>query len=221
MQKYSKIIISLIILILFFSLWSYSLFRGNVSEQPEVEYERPKINISSLPRKVQDSLENIEKNVEEKMAGVNRFYLNFDRLLSREVITSSSVLVLKVGEAKSQYEPYVVSMPDSFVGLTPDKLKEKLGDWNLEEYNPHNSLVLSREFSDLEQDYPYYLGLEEEQVAVLEKKAGQEDRVLQQTELHVDQLPAGEKEVLRQGIFVESEEELLALLEGLLSYRLD
>lgn len=224
-NKKKSLIISCIILIVFVVFLSYHIWH----KQDTKEFKYPKLRISSLPQKVQDSLQHLEEKIEQE----KNFLLHYDHLFSREVITSSTDLILKIvsSDNNNDYKLYIVSMPESFVGLTARQLEAKLDQWELEKFKPNKSLVLSRVFNgDFAQkkEYPYYLGLYDNRVAIYKKNDNNDSKegknnesLVQKTELHVSQLPREEKDFLQKGIYVESEEELLTILEGLLSYKLE
>ena len=227
MVRRKYFILFYIFFIIFFGFCSYFLFDNSSYGRPEggnniVEY--PKVRISSLPQKVQDSLSGLE----EKLTGDQKFALDFRRLFAEDYISDSVPLILKVGTSEEDFQQYITDMPDFLVGLTFSDLEEKLESWQLEQLNQGQALVLSRIIEgkptdkvDEEWD-SYYLGIADGKVAIFEvEKNTERTNLLQKTELESDLLPEQETAALREGIYVSSEEELLAILEGLLSYSLD
>ena len=61
-----------------------------------------------------------------------------------------------------------------------------------------------------------HLGIKDGRVAIFYGKSGNK-HLKQLTDIRVNNLPSQEKETLAEGIVVNSEEELLAILEGLAS----
>ena len=186
------------------------------------DLEFPKVRISSLPQKVQDSLFELE----EKIESGNKFALNFDRFFADDLIPDSIPLIIKFGPSQEQSEQYITGMPEFLIGIPFSELEENMELWELEEFDQKQALVLSKITDDDSKrgaggtDYPFYLGVSEGRVAIFEDNSNQK-QLVQETELEVEQLPPEEREVLEEGLFVDSQEELFALLEGLLSYSLD
>ena len=72
---------------------------------------------------------------------------------------------------------------------------------------------------DLDMDYQY-LGIDKDVVGIFYRKDDQE-YLEQKTGIQIDHLPSKEIQKLKEGIKISSEEELLTVLESLLSYKED
>ena len=116
-------------------------------------------------------------------------------------------------------------MPDFLVGLNIKQLETVLmnslfSDWYIEDFQQNQYLILSRKrFENDEKESKYIISVQNGKVAIY--SAENDNKLLQVTEIKIDRLPKSEKETLKKGIYVDSDEELFTILEGFISYYQD
>ena len=213
MNKRSNFIIIGILLVVFILLWG-NLNNPNTQNQrdnQEVKYHS-EVKLSNLPADINQSINKAVKranNFKKPRSLLNMF--------SSENIIDSSPLILELHYADDVVEKKITNMPESFVGLTRGQLKLVLDNWKIKEYNSSQALVLQKEIPEVSpkgKGY-YHLGIKDDRVAIFYGKKG--NSLKQMTEITVNELPPGERRTLQEGIVVQNEEELLAILEGLRS----
>lgn len=213
--KWNIITIVLIVILVF--VWT-----GTREEKPEKSLPNlpgAKVELSALPENLQQSLELIENKALNKQKEIdkNLFKLDFISRLKGRTIAASTPLVLQVNYNHSRSE-WVTSMPSSFVGLTKEQLASVLETWEIKQYSPDKALIISRTLSGLSPEEKKYqhLGIKDRKVAIFYGKKGN-NNLKQLTNIKIYSLSEPEKDELENEILVSSEEELLAILEGLMS----
>ncbi|ACL69984.1 BofC C-terminal domain-containing protein [Halothermothrix orenii] len=212
-----------VILTLFFItiISVYLLLTGENNTSRDLNFTGNKVKISSLPDDVYHSLSLLEQQVTSKYKNNNNSnYFTFDVFkIGTRKIKSGETLILSTYYKKSKKTVQnITSMPESFVGLTPTQLESVSGVWEVKKYIPERGLILYREVNDLapEDRNKVFIGIKGNKVAIF--YGTPESRVLKQkTDINVEDLPQKDKIALKQGITVNSQEELLSILEGLKS----
>ena len=181
----------------------------------------PESKISTLPEDMKDALDSMTSRVKKTNSDRRLF-----SLIKKNEISADTPLVLQTYYTKSDIiSEYVTSMPASLTGLTTNQLKSTLREWDIKEYKPDNALILRRRIEKLapEDKDNQHIGIKNGRVVIYYGKKDREGKkiVKQRTTILVEDLPQSEIKKLRDGIDIRSEEELLTILEGLLSFKQD
>ncbi|MFW6006462.1 MAG: BofC C-terminal domain-containing protein [Bacillota bacterium] len=120
---------------------------------------------------------------------------------------------------------YRAENPNFNLTIVSESMKTHLEDIENEFYNQQNDIVsdlnLNKNFNqNLVADDYRYLGVKDGKIAIFKKDDSGE--ILQEvTSINLNDLPEKEREELKEGIIVSSDEELIKILEGLVSYSED
>jgi len=148
-----------------------------------------------------------------------QYKLNFSTLFTQKQINSTTPLVLQTYyESTGELEEKISNMPSFFIGLTIEQLDLLSDEWKVKDYSEDKALILYRNISnflDKEQELKH-LGIKDGKVAIFYGESG-EKYLKQITGIDIALLPDNIKDLLKKGIVVHSEEELLSVLEGLMS----
>ncbi|MFW6238734.1 MAG: BofC C-terminal domain-containing protein [Halanaerobiales bacterium] len=217
-----KVLVFLCLFALFISsVTGYYYFRNGKGEDGEISRNRTDLQVNKFPGFLEQSLQELEKEAAAKKQEGSGRLLGFWNRVSGEMITESTPLIIQAVYEDSVLEE-AVEMPEAFVGLDVDELASLAGEWNVDSYNESDGLVLRRSLDKLPQEYReyQYLGIYNGHVAIFYGRQGTEF-LKQETGIKIDDLPIDEERKLKDGIEVSSEEELLTVLESLLSYTQD
>ncbi|MFW6035908.1 MAG: BofC C-terminal domain-containing protein [Halothermotrichaceae bacterium] len=145
--------------------------------------------------------------------------LSFNTVFGRNYIGESTSLIIQsyyIGSDK--LVQHIREMPEAFIGLTLGEFKSITGKWQIKSYNSGTVLVLQRKIDDLapEDKKIMHLGIKEGKVAIFYGRTGNK-HLRKLTEIEVSKLPYSERKSLEKGIVINSQEELLAVLDGLMS----
>ncbi|MFP4660728.1 MAG: BofC C-terminal domain-containing protein [Halanaerobiales bacterium] len=216
-KRAAIIMISLLTIIL---LWNevdpLNLERGSRQDN------KPLINLSILPDDISSSLEALNEKaskLQEEISVRENFYFGKINLASANYISADTPLIVQTYYKKSNsMVQQVISMPENFIGLTINELKNISENWEIKEYTSGKLMIVYRSFDDIspEDRSKMHLGIKDNQVAIFYGRSGQKN-LKKQTDIPVSELPVEEQNNLREGIKVESNEELLAILDGLIS----
>ncbi len=221
MRKYfNRYLLILVILVAVLTVW-YGLNNREI-KNPE-DPVLPETKLSTLPQELEVTITDMAKRAGEIKSDTDSGLFN---LLKRNKISVDTPLILQTYYEKSdEVIEYVTTMPDSFTGLTIEQLESTLRDWDIREYEPKNALVLHRTKNKLtpEDKNNQHLGIENGRVVIFYGKKGKTGNkvIKQKTSIKEEDLPQSERDKLKDGIEIESEEELFTILEGLLSYKQD
>lgn len=224
-MRYKKFFITLIAILVMTTIWLFAE-RQNGGNNIEYRYDNlARIEISALPKDIYQSLAIMEEQARKKFKGddSSSFSLDILSINKKHYITTSTPLILQTYYNRSKkMVQRVTYMPKAFVGLTVDDLKSISQTWEVKDFSPDHSLILYREIDDLspEDKNTLHLGVKDGKVAIFYGRRG-ERFLKQKTEINANDLPVQERERLKTGIQVKSQEELLTILEGLKSYRED
>ena len=163
---------------------------------------------TELPENIKEYLDGLaEKAVKIKSRG---FGFHSFRLATDDFIAPETLLVLRrYYQDNNTLLQNVIRIPDKLAGLSLKELKEISFPWELKEYNPGKLLILYRAF---EKTGRMRIGEKDGRVAIF---YGEEDEEL--TGIKVNELPAEEQNSIRNGLSVNSLEELLSVLDGFIS----
>jgi len=200
-----------ILLIVFFGV---SLLIINIVNLPENKLDKyPEIKLSIIPDDLKDAVDAARVIKSQK----NNY--NLLEMLSKKTIGDELPLILQRYDNNSSVTENLTIMPDSFVGLSLKELNSVLKSWVVKEYEPGNVLILQEKKRDNDK---FLVGIKDGKVAIFYISSDNKDRLLkQQTEIEVYNLPLKEREALENGIIVNNNEELLTVLESLLSINQD
>ncbi len=200
-----------ILLIVFFGV---SLLIINIVNLPENKLDKyPEIKLSTIPDDLKDAVDAARVIKSQK----NNY--NLLEMLSKKTIGDELPLILQRYDNNSSVTENLTIMPDSFVGLSLKELNSVLKSWVVKEYEPGNVLILQEKKRDNDK---FLVGIKDGKVAIFYISSDNKDRLLkQQTEIEVYNLPLKEREALENGIIVNNNEELLTVLESLLSINQD
>lgn len=196
-------ILSILLVTTFYS------FRFRSDSLPESDYHT-QIKLSGLSPDIKSSIISINEKAKRFHKGT-KFFFN---IWQKNKISEKMPLVVQVVYEDGSKKRMMTGMPGSFIGLTKVELDSILEDWEIERYNPGKLLVLEniREYALPE---GYSIGIKDDKVAIF---YGRECQQLKQlTEINVEDLPLEERVLLKRGIKITDEEELLSILEGLRS----
>jgi len=170
------------------------------------------IRQADLPENVKGFLDGlIEKALEIKSQG---FGLHSFRLAAEEYMDSETLLILKrYYRENNTLVQNAVKIPDKLAGLSLKELKEISLPWEVKEYNSGELVILYRVF---EKAPGMHIGEKDGRVAIFYGEQGEED-LEEITELKVNELPVEERNRVREGMMINSAEELLSVLDGLIS----
>ena len=205
-----------LVLFLFFILIFAGLSIYFLALPREVEDEHPKIKISSLPQKVQVSFEELAERIEKKEELLLPAEQSFEHVIDEETFLRLEL----TQKNKDIIDSYELRMPDFLLGLTESQLKKVLDEWELLEFKPGDKLIITGGLEESSAQRYGLLGVHNGRVAIFIEE-DRELKLKQVTDIKLEELPDQERRALSAGISVDSQTELLALLEGLLSYRLD
>lgn len=187
----------------------------------------PDTKLSKLPDDIAESLLLLRKRAADMKNEVERNYdfsLDIVFLSRDKYINANTPLILQTYyKNKGELIHNITEMPDDFVGLSVDELSSISGDWMVKGYVPDESLILYRTsilegvHSNPSNKENIIIGLKDGKIAIY--TGNKEVRKLEKvTDISVLDLPDNEREILKKGIQVQSQEELLTILEGMRSF---
>lgn len=219
MSKISNLLTFFLALLLICYVWIN--FNQEDVEDQSYSFKSSDINLSVMPKNMETALNNLGEKIRDERKDDQRDIFKVDLFENENSITLSTPLVLKMhNKSKDKIEQSITKMPDFMVGLTIQELKSILTDWKISDYKSGRFLILSQELNDLSKGEYRYLGIKNGKVAIF-KKDDNQDTLIEVTDIKLDDLPLEERQELREGIKVQSDEELIAILEGLVSYKQD
>lgn len=167
---------------------------------------------SDLPENVIGFLDLIgQKAVEIKDKG---FGLHSFALVEGEFICIDTLLILQRYYQKSNaLLRNAIKIPDKFVGLSLKEFKEISIPWEVKKYAPGKFVVLYRSFDETAS---MHIGIRDGRVAIFYGKKGEEN-LKDVTEIMVNDLPHKVQNSIKDGLTIDSDEELLSVLDGFIS----
>ena len=222
MYNYKKkcIMFLLVIVIVIMGWAGWSTYFDRFDQQEYHINENLNIKLSTLPESTQKSLLNLEKKVNQELKDESLLELkNFFKRFNKNIITADTPLIFKKTADDEILQKNVILMPDFLTGLEISQLKSLLNNWYVKDFQQDQYLILSQKISDSENEIKYIIGIEDNRVAIYSRE--DDNKLLQVTEIKIEKLPQSEKKNLKKGIRVNSDEELFAILEGLVSYYQD
>ncbi|MFW6022769.1 MAG: BofC C-terminal domain-containing protein [Halanaerobiaceae bacterium] len=207
----------IVVFLTIFVIWEQDKYENN--EILDLDYSQT-INISNLPDNIIKTLNILEDRAVDLKINYEKNVFQLDNInLSREkYITANTPLILqRYFEKSDTMDQNIVKMPDSFVGLSINELKKILDEWNIKSYKANSALTLYRslnKFSSEELNY-MHLGIKDGKIAIFYGKEGSHLKSI--TEISIDSLSEVEINMLKKGIVINNDEELLAVLDGLIS----
>lgn len=195
MKKWIYILIAVIIVTVAIFVGMF-LFKNNHQDNNIVEPIQNKIMNQVQIQSTQNSVTNeISVSTEEK-----------------EKISPNAVLILKkhYSECGHSIKEYA-EMPEEFVNLTQEELKEKYEGWILEEFSA-KEVILRKEIDGNCRQH-YVLRSKEGTIAVYRINEDGSETLKEATEISTEYLTQNDKEKLEQGIKIYGEEQLNSTLE--------
>jgi len=105
------------------------------------------------------------------------------------------------------------AIEDRFVGLSKEELEEQIKDWAVVYFTPQQ-INLRRNIEGLCDEH-YYIGIYQGYVALFKGEPGLESTPVEMTDIIVDVLREDDRNLLEQGMIIESKEEFMKIREGL------
>ncbi|MEJ6952038.1 BofC C-terminal domain-containing protein [Natronospora cellulosivora (SeqCode)] len=207
-----------VLLIAIFILWS----DRNTNLNSDTPYLDSLISIqgSPLPENIIDSLNKIKNNAVSLRRDKNeRSFVIFNSLAlsQKDKILQSTPLIIQVFYEKSNILiQEIVAMPEEFIDLNLDEFLLLLENWQLKEYSSGRMMILYKSVNEFapNKEKKMYLGIKDSKIAIFN---GNGNHLKKITDINVENLPEEEIESLRKGIYVNTQEELLSILDGLIS----
>lgn len=207
--------LKLFIIFMILSLFIFNYY--NLSNQEELGADFSQLKIST---DIYDSLKFLEEKALLKQEEFNfwtKIKLGF--IGKGDLISPHSTLIIQLDDlSTNNLTQYNLTMPNAFVGLTSSQLASLADDW---------LILAGEEILFLYQNYlplasvkdVLSLGVKEGRVAIFYGE--NQNKLKQLTDIKVKDLPQEVQESLKDGIIIRSEEELLTILEGIISIILD
>lgn len=135
-------------------------------------------------------------------------------------ITASTEMVQTIKYLKcGDQEVFHIKPPDNLVGMNFDQLSKVYPDWSIEKFDT-DTIEMSLTVDSFCREHANYMfiGLSGDHVTVFYGKPGPKAIIKETTQIDVGSLMPQDVAELKQGITVESREELMRTLEGLQSH---
>ena len=214
-----QVLLVVIIVITIILIWNQSMLRVQDNND---SFLIPPVRLSTLPEDMARSIALVEERARDKQERLlknNRLLIDIRSLAKKDLITSNTPLIIQTYyKGSEQLVQRITSMPDSFVGLSPEDLSVIANEWQVKFHDFSDALILYQEVDDLTvaDKEIMHLGIKDGRVAIFYGESGQK-YLMKMTDISVDKLPLSEKKALEKGVVIYSQEELLSLLEGLVS----
>lgn len=215
-----KVIITSILILLFLvSIYEITPEMNNVKKS-RLE-KSPPVRLSILPEDISMSFVSLETEAKELKQLLNKKGISFNyiNLAGEKYINKTTPVIIQTYYKKSnKLKQDVISMPESFVGLSIQEFRSIAKGWEIKEYSPGKIMILYKSLEKLapEDREKMHLGIKNGRVAIFYGESGN-DHLKKITEIKVEDLSYQEQEDLKSGIVVNSEEELLSILDGFIS----
>lgn len=133
---------------------------------------------------------------------------------------NTEIITRVIYEQTGQEELNKIKPTQEMIGLSKKDLEEIYNGWIIDEFSPAKVQLTLRVGRQAEGVIlpKYYLGIKDGYVAVYKKTPSTQATLKQLTKIPIKSLPEQETKDLERGIQVQSEQELLEILEGLSSY---
>lgn len=221
LKVYRRSLIVLILLILIVFLWNeiepISPNKGNSKFD-----NRPLMNLSILPDEIFQSLELINKrayDLQKDLSDRQGFSFSYFKLAGEKYISANTPLIVQTYYKKSDsLVQEIITIPANFVGMTISELNNITEQWEIKEYTAGKLMILYRSLDEIspKDKNSIHLGVKEGKVAIFYGERGQRN-LKKLTEINVKILSLQEQRNLKDGITIGSSEELLSILDGLIS----
>lgn len=207
MKRFITILILIVTIVL---LWNEVCYKPDHEEFPLVKISNPPIDII-------ESLRTLDKMALKLKNDINTLSL---KLAREKYIYPNTLLILQIYYQKSNIlVQNMVNIPENFVGLTINELKSILNNnWEVKDYIPGQLMILYSSLDALspEDESRLHLGIKEGKVAIFYGREGT-NNLKKVTNINVEKLPFEEQKNLEKGISIDSDEELLSVLDSFIS----
>jgi len=161
----------LVLIVIIVLVWN------DFTDHQEDSYLPERVKLSALPGEIAESLSVLEERANNRQQEMLKkgFRLNISSLTGEKEIDADTPLVLQsFYQGSNQLVQKVISMPDSFVGLTARELASLTRDWEIKGLEPGRGLTLYREVNDLSpaDKKIMHLGIKGEKVAIYYGETG-------------------------------------------------
>ena len=220
-KKFKRVFVVLVLLLTIVLIYNEIDPINLNSEKPE-SYNRPLMNLSVFPDEISQSLELLNKRASNLQKDLNKrkgFTLEYFKLAGERYISANTPLILQTYYKKSNsLVQDIYAMPGNFIGLTVSELENISDQWEIKDYTPGKVMILYRALDEVSPEdlNKMHLGIKGDKVAIFYGESGQKN-VKKLTEIKVNDLPLEEQMNLKKGITINSNEELLSVLDGLIS----
>ena len=215
-----QVLLVVIVIITIILIWNQSMLR--VQDNNSDSFLIPPVRLSTLPEDMARSIALVEERARDKQARLlknNRLLIDIRSLTNKDLISSNTPLIIQTYyKGSEQLVQRITSMPDSFVGLSPEDLSAIANEWQVKFHDFSDALVLYQEVDALTaaDKEIMHLGVKDGRVAIFYGQSGQK-YLMKMTDISVEELPLSEQKALEKGVEIYSQEELLSILEGLVS----
>ena len=180
------------------------------------------MNLSILPDEIFQSLELINKrayDLQKDLSDRQGFSFSYFKLAGEKYISANTPLIVQTYYKKSDsLVQEIITIPANFVGMTISELNNITEQWEIKEYTAGKLMILYRSLDEIspKDKNSIHLGVKEGKVAIFYGERGQRN-LKKLTEINVKILSLQEQRNLKDGITIGSSEELLSILDGLIS----
>ncbi len=221
LKIYRRGFIVLILILTIILLWN-EVDLINLNKEKSNSRNRSIMNLSILPDEIHRSLESLNIKASELQSNLSDnkgFNFTYLKLAGEKYISANTPLIVQTYYKKSDsLVQEIVKMPGNFVGLTISEFKSISKQWEVKEYTAGKLMILYRSLNELSptDKNNIHLGVQEGKVAIFYGESGQRN-LKKLTEIELNDLPLQEQNNLKSGISVSSNEELLSVLDSLIS----
>ncbi len=216
---YRRSFIVLILILTIVLLWNEV---DSLNRKESDYYYRPLMNLSILPDEILKSLESLNnraRDIQAKLSDTKGISFTYFKLAGEKYISANTPLIVQTYYKKSdKLVQNIITMPSNFVGLTVSELKDISKQWEVKEYSAGKLMILYRSLNELspKDKNNIHLGVKEGKVAIFYGVSGQQN-LKKLTEIELEDLPLQEQTNLKNGIRIDSNEELLSVLDSIIS----
>ncbi len=220
LKLYRRSLIVLILLIIV--LLGNEIEPINPNKSNSKSHNRQLMNLSILPDEIFESLELLNKranDLQKDLSDRQGFSFTYFKLAGEQYISANTPLIVQTYYKKSNsLVQEIITMPANFVGLTISELNNISEQWEIKEYTAGKLMILYRSLDEIspKDKKNIHLGVKEGKVAIFYGDSGQRN-LKKLTEINVKNLSLQEQRNLKDGITIGSSEELLSILDGLIS----
>lgn len=212
-----KIFPTFLLLLILVLLWNKS---EQLHYNKDDEFYLPPFELTIFSEDIMESMELLNNKAKELNNEIidKGFGLSSLKLAKENYLTNNTILVLQTYYQRSNdLAQSVVRIPKSFVGLTINELREISKSWEVKDFVDGKFLVFFRSLDELSPSDKEraHLGIRDGKVGIFYGESGDNLKCI--TQIQVEELSVQEQNNLKEGIIIDSNEELLSILDGFIS----